>query len=122
MGITQIPQQIAAPAGKAVQGFKERVGDIQWNGVCWTRAVAVGSVITGAILLARGQRKAGAAVTAAGAILGLLEDPKDARAVWHSIPGYLDSGRRLIGRVEDFIEELSAQGEKFRQFLENAQS
>jgi hypothetical protein len=117
MAIVQIPQQVTSSA----QGLKNRVQQIRANDKCWTRTVAVSSLITGALLLARGRRKAGIAVTTLGAACALLEDPKDLTALWHSFPGYIDSGRRIISRFESLLEELSTQGSKIRSFLDNAQ-
>lgn len=121
MAIVQIPQQIASSAKGAAQELKDRVGQLRSVDKCWTRTAAVGSLITGAVLLAQGKRKAGIAATTVGAAFILLEDPKDAKALWDSIPGHLDNGKRLLNRFENFIEELSAQGGKLRSFLEKAE-
>lgn len=121
MAIVQIPQQVASSAKGAAQELKDRVGQLRAADKCWTRTAAVGSLITGAVLLAQGKRKAGITATTAGVAFILLEDPKDAKALWNSIPGYLDSGKRLLSRFEKFVEELSEQGAKLRAFLENAE-
>ncbi len=120
MAIEQIPQEAASAARAAAEGFRNKVGQVSNNRRCWARSLAVGSLITGLVLLARGKRKAGVAVTVAGATAALLEDPQDATELWNSIPRYLESGRRLISRFESFVEELSAQGSHIRSFLENA--
>ena len=121
MAIVQISQQVASTAREAVHGLKDRVGGVRWNDKRCTRAMAVGSLITGAVLLARGRRKAGIAVTAAGAAFALLEAPEDAIALWNSIPAGIESGKRWMTRFEGFVEELSSQGERLRAFLEKAQ-
>jgi hypothetical protein len=120
MAIEQIPQQSAYAARGAVEEFRNKVSQVSGNRRYWARSLALGSLITGVVLLARGQRKAGVAVTIAGAAAALLEDPQDATELWNSIPRYLESGRRVISRFESFIEELSAQSSHIRSFLENA--
>jgi hypothetical protein len=86
----------------------------------WVRTVAAGSLVTGAILLATGKRKAGLVVAAAGTIFALVEDPEGVKKVWNNIPDYLDSGHTLLGRFEKFVGELTVQGEKLRTVFEKA--
>jgi hypothetical protein len=123
MGITQIPQQVASTVQDATASLKyqgNRILDNDWNKKNWVRTVAAGSMVTGAILLATGKRKAGLAVAAAGTIFALIEDPEGVKKVWNNIPDYLESGHGLLGRFEKFVGELSVQGEKLRTVLEKA--
>ncbi|HEX4006743.1 MAG TPA: hypothetical protein VHX60_11250 [Acidobacteriaceae bacterium] len=83
----------------------------------WTRSVAAGSLIVGALLLVSGKRRSGLAVAAAGAAVALLEDPQAVRNVWNSMPGYVRSGQDFLVRVEDFVDELSKQGVRLRSVL-----
>jgi hypothetical protein len=122
MGITQIPQQVASTVQDAAANLKyhgNRLLDDGWN-KNWVRTVAAGSMVTGAILLASGKRKAGLTVAAAGTIFALIEDPEGVKAVWNNIPDYLDSGHSLLARFEKFVGELSSQGEKLRVMVEKA--
>jgi hypothetical protein len=122
MGITQIPQQVAATVQDAAATLKyqgNRILDEGWN-KNWVRTVAAGSMVTGAILLATGKRKAGLAVAAAGTIFALIEDPEGVKAVWNNIPDYLESGQGLLGRFEKFVGELTVQGERLRSVVEKA--
>jgi hypothetical protein len=122
MGITQIPQQVASTVQDAATNLKyqgNRLLDDGWN-KNWVRTVAAGSMVTGAILLASGKRKAGLTVAAAGTIFALIEDPEGVKAVWNNIPDYLDSGHSLLARFEKFVGELSSQGEKLRVMVEKA--
>ncbi len=121
MDIEQVPQQLASTAKETAEGLRSRVGQISCNRACWTRSLAVGSLITGVILLARGNRKAGITATFAGAAAALLEDPKGATELWNNLPHYLESGKRAISRFESFVEELAAQSSQIRSFLDNVQ-
>ena len=85
--------------------------------ITWQRGVAAGSLITGAILLATGKRKAGIALTAVGAAAALLEDVEGTRALWDSIPHYIESGQQVLGKVEKFVEELAEQGERVSKMI-----
>jgi hypothetical protein len=122
MGITHIPQQVASTVQDAAENLKYQGNRILENGFdkSWVRTVAAGSLVTGAILLATGKRKAGLAVAAAGTIFALVEDPEGVKKVWNNIPDYLDSGHSLLGRFEKFVGELTVQGEKLRSVFEKA--
>ena len=122
MGITHIPQQVASTVQDAAENLKYQGTRLLENGVDknWVRTVAAGSLVTGAILLATGKRKAGLAVAAAGTIFALVEDPEGVKKVWNNIPDYLDSGHSLLGRFEKFVGELTVQGEKLRTVFEKA--
>jgi hypothetical protein len=118
MAIVQIPQHVASSAKETAEDLKDRVRSIQWSDVGWKRTAAIGSLVTGAVLLLQGKRKAGIVATAAGAAFVLLENPKEAQVIWNNIPEYLEGGRRFLERFESFVGELSVQGGKLRSFLE----
>jgi hypothetical protein len=120
MGITHIPQQVASSVQDAADTLKyqgNRLVDQDWN-KNWVRTVAAGTLVTGAVLLASGKRKAGLAIAAAGTVFALVEDPEGVKKVWNNIPDYLDNGHNLLSRFEKFIGELSSQGEKLRSVVE----
>lgn len=89
-------------------------------GRCWTTALATGSLATGAALVARGNRRQGLAVTAAGVMVLLLENPDDVGAVWGGIPKFIETVRRLLDRTEGIVEDLTNQAETVRDFLDKA--
>jgi hypothetical protein len=122
MGITHIPQQVGSTLQDTAEGLKKQGNSIIDGGwdKNWVRTVAAGSLVTGAVLLAGGKRKAGLAIAAAGTIFALVEDPEGVKRVWNSIPDYLDSGHNLLTRFEKFVGELTAQGEKLRAVMEKA--
>ncbi len=122
MGITHIPQQVASTVQDAAEGLKyqgSRLLDRDWD-KNWVRTVAAGALVTGAVLLATGKRKAGLAVAAAGTVFALVEDPEGVKKVWNNIPDYLDSGHSLLARFEKFVGEVTAQGDKLRSVVEKA--
>ncbi len=116
MGITRIPQQVASTVQDAADSLRSQGNRLIEGGFDknWVRTVAAGSLVTGAILLATGKRKAGLAVAAAGTIFALIEDPEGVKKFWNNMPDYLESGHTLLGRFEKFVGELTAQGEKLR--------
>jgi hypothetical protein len=129
MGITHIPQQVASTvipqqvastvqdAADTLKYQGNRLIDQDWN-KNWVRTVAAGTLVTGAVLLASGRRKAGLAIAAAGTVFALVEDPEGVKKVWNNIPDYLDNGHSMLSRFEKFIGELTSQGEKLRSVVE----
>jgi hypothetical protein len=122
MGITHIPQQVASTVQDAADNLKSQGNRLIEGGLDknWVRTVAAGSLVTGAILLATGKRKSGLAVAVAGTVFALVEDPAGVKKAWNNLPDYLDNGHTLLGRLEKFVGELTAQGEKLREVVEKA--
>jgi hypothetical protein len=122
MGITHIPQQVASTVQDAADNLKSQGNRLIEGGFDknWVRTVAAGSLVTGAVLLATGKRKAGLAVAVAGTVFALVEDPAGVKKAWNNLPDYLDNGHTLLGRLEKFVGELTAQGEKLREVVEKA--
>ena len=88
--------------------------------VHWTRAVAAGSLIASAWLLFTGRRKSALAVAAGGAAIALLEKPEALQEIWKGIPGYLQSTKDMLVRVEEFVEDVAVKGDKLRKTLINS--
>ncbi|HVT97234.1 MAG TPA: hypothetical protein VHE33_06975 [Acidobacteriaceae bacterium] len=83
----------------------------------WTRTVAAGSLVVGALLLIAGRRKSALAVSAAGAAVALLENPEIVRETWDAMPRVIRSGQDFLVRIEDFVEELNKQGQHIKKVL-----
>ena len=83
----------------------------------WTRTVAAGSFVVGALLLLSGRRKSALAVSVAGAAVALLENPEIVRDAWNAMPRVIRSGQDFLVRIEDFVEELNKQGQHIKKVL-----
>jgi hypothetical protein len=110
MELTQVPETVK-------RGLQDNLGNVNKN---WVRGLAAGSLITGAVLLASGKRKSGFAVTGLGALVALFEDTENLREIWEQLPGYLQNGQQMLGRVEAFVRELADQGERIRALMNQA--
>jgi hypothetical protein len=87
------------------------------NGMHWTRGVAAGSLLVGALLLVTGRRAAGLAVAAAGGAVALLEDPEAVRNAWNSIPDLVHSGQDFLSRAEGIIDDINQQKDRLRHMI-----
>jgi hypothetical protein len=85
--------------------------------VPYTRTVAAGALITSAVLLFAGKRKAALATAAAGTTLALISEPGAARECWESIPSYIKNAQHFLGKVEDMVEDLAEQGRRAKNLL-----
>jgi hypothetical protein len=83
----------------------------------WTRGLAAGSLLTGAVLLATGRRKAALAVTAAGTLVALLEESDNVRELWENLPDYIQTAQKALGRFEGFVQDLAEQGDRIRRVI-----
>src|ERR1700748_3130881 len=80
--------------------------------IAWTRGLAAGSLLTGAVLLATGRRRTGLAVTAVGSLVALLEESDAVRDLWDNLPDYIHTAQEALGRFEGFVQELSEQAHR----------
>jgi len=108
MSLTKFPKQIEANLPSNLRAMP------------WTRSVAAGTLLTSAILLVLGKRKAALAVAAAGGAVALIEDPDGVRKFWNDIPDYVKAGQKLLARVEGLIEQAGHQGARLKDVLKRA--
>ncbi len=75
---------------------------------------AGGTLLVASLLLLRGHRRAGLALTATGTALALLNEQDTVRAWWKAFPIYLDGAQWLLDQAQDATEQLSAKRERLR--------
>jgi len=112
MAIAQLPQRIAS-AGEHADSLN--------SGASGLRFLAIGSLAAGAIFLIAGRRTAALGACAAAATIALLEDPRYASNLWNHVPSYLQAGKRMLARVEGFVEDVETQRERVHALLQRAQ-
>ena len=66
----------------------------------WKKAVVMGAVGAGAILIATGRRPIGMAVAAAGLAVLASEYPEKFEAVWENAPEYLQKGVQIFHTLQ----------------------
>lgn len=73
----------------------------------WKKAVIAGSVAAGALLLIKGRRSAGAAVTTAGLVLLASEYPEQFEHFWENAPDYITRGSQIFATVQRIAERFA---------------
>jgi len=79
--------------------------------------VTVGALVAGGVLIATGNRKAGLAVAAAGTALALFEEQETIKSWWEGLPGYLTQAQDFLDKVESYLGEASAQGQRLQNMI-----
>jgi hypothetical protein len=83
----------------------------------WATVAAAGSLVAGGLLLLTGNRKAGTVAATAGTTLLLLDQQDLLRSWWNAVPGQIESVQNLLGKVQQSVNEVSAQREKLHQII-----
>ena len=91
-----------------------RAGSLSGN---WTHLLVAGAMIAGGALVVTGHKKAGIVVAAAGAALGLIEEPETASGWWKNLPRYLSQAQDFLEKAEGYVEQASTQGRKLQSIL-----
>lgn len=100
--LARLPQQIERNLPDNIREFS------------WTRSLAAGSLVTGAVLLLTGRRRGAVAVAIAGTAVALFENPDGVREFWRKLPDYIRTGQDFFSKAERLIEQIGEQGERFR--------
>ncbi len=111
-------KSMAGGLTEIVDNVKDTLDDnLPGGSQAWTRGLAAGSLLTGAVLLATGRRRAGLAATLAGTVVALLEESDGVREVWDNLPDYIHNAQEALGRFESFVQDLAEHGDKIRRVV-----
>jgi hypothetical protein len=83
----------------------------------WIAYAAGGTLVAGGLLLLAGARRAGMVAAASGTALALLDQQETLLAWWNALPGYLDQVQKVLGKVENTVNEAAAKREDLRRIL-----
>lgn len=101
-----MPHTVGVPTG-AIEPQRSSTPD-------WQRMAIGGAMLTGAVLLLSGKRKAGVLVSAAATALTLLEEQDALRSWWETLPRYLDDAQHLLEQAQTTLDDLTHKREKLR--------
>ncbi len=79
--------------------------------------VAGSTVVAGGALIVAGHKRAGLAIALAGTALALLEDREIVESWWKNMPGYLQDAQNMLDKVEGYMKEATAQGQRLQGIL-----
>ena len=78
----------------------------------WKKAVVLGSIGAGAMLIVTGRRPLGMACTAAGLAVLASEYPEKFEAVWENAPDYLHKGMQIFATLQKLGEGFAEEAER----------
>jgi len=78
----------------------------------WKKAVVVGAVGVGAVLLITRRRPLGMAFAAAGLAVLASEYPEKFEAVWENAPDYLQKGMQIFSALQKVGEGFAEEAER----------
>ncbi len=84
----------------------------------WVTLAAAGTLATSGALLVSGQRRAGLVTAAAGTALAMLDQQEAVRKWWNALPAYLAEAQNMLTRVQNALDDISAQRERLHQILD----
>lgn len=80
----------------------------------WVRIAAASSLAASGALLITGNRRVGLLAAVTGTALAMFDQQEAICAWWDSLPGYLEEIDEMLGRAQNAVTDLSAQGQKLR--------
>jgi hypothetical protein len=75
--------------------------------VNWKKAVVIGSVTAGALLLIKGHRGPGAALATVGLVVLASEYPEQFEHLWDNAPDYISRGSEIFSTVQRIAERFA---------------
>ncbi len=84
----------------------------------WLCYSACGTLLASGILLLSGNRRAGLLAAIAGTTLAALDQQDTVRSWWNALPGLMDDANRMIGQVQNVVQNVDVQREKLRALVE----
>jgi hypothetical protein len=109
MGIVSIPKRKVHQIKKTIESQIESPDVV--------KVAAGGALVAGGILLLTGQRRAGIALSVAGAALTLLSEQEVVRSWWEQLPDYVEHLEHIVGRMKNSVEEITVTRDNLRQVI-----
>jgi hypothetical protein len=92
-------------------------GAVESECMNWIGFAAGGTLVAGGLLMLIGERRAGLVAAASGTALAMLDQPETLHTWWDALPGYIDQVQRVIGRVQETVNDVAEKREDLRQIL-----
>lgn len=85
--------------------------------VDWVKIATCGSLVSGALLLLSGQKRAGLVMAASGTVLAMLDHEETIRLWWDALPGYVERAQFMVEQVREVVDDITEKGEAMRRVL-----
>jgi hypothetical protein len=105
------------PLSKPVNETPAQLELVENDHMNWVAFTAGGSLVTAGLLLLAGKQKAGMVVAATGTALALLDQQETLHTWWDELPTYIDQVQKVLGKVQDTVNEVAVKREALRRVL-----
>jgi hypothetical protein len=85
--------------------------------VNWVTMAAAVTLAAGGALMVCARPRAGLVAAASGTALALLDQQETVVKWWNALPGYLAEIQEILGRVQETLDDVSAQHERLHKAL-----
>ncbi len=92
-------------------------GAVECEGINWVGFTAGTTLAVAGMLLLSGNRRAGMVTAATGTALAVLDQQETLRSLWNALPDYIDQVQRLLGQVQDTVNDIAVKREALRRVL-----
>ena len=108
---------VVVPLPKPEKSTGEAPGALESCSVNWVTMTAAATLAAGGALMVCGRPRAGLVAAATGMALTVLDQQEIVVAWWKALPNYLAEIQEVLGRVQDTIDDVSAQHERLHRAL-----
>ena len=105
------------PLTKPAVDLSGRPASQQADGMNWIGWAAGGSLVAAGLLLLTGQRRAGMVAAASGTALALIDQKETLAVWWEALPATIDQTQKVLGKVQDTVNEIAVKREALRRAL-----
>lgn len=108
---------VVVPLTKPANSMDEEPYSSDTSCVNWLTIAAATALAAGGALLVCGRPRAGLIAAASGTALAMLDQQDTVADWWRALPNYLAQVQDVLGRVQETIDDISAQRERLHQAL-----
>jgi hypothetical protein len=108
---------VVVPLSKPANDSEITPGVVESETMNWVGFAAGGTLVAAGLLLLAGERRAGMVTAATGTALALLDQQETLHSWWNALPGYIDQVQRVLGQVQDTVNDVAVKRESLRRVL-----
>jgi hypothetical protein len=108
---------VVIPLSEQAYEHETRPDADESESINWIGFTAGTTLAVAGMLLLSGNRRAGLVAAATGTTLAVLDQQDELRSWWNALPVYIDQVQRLLGQVQDTVNEVAVKREALRRAL-----
>jgi hypothetical protein len=110
-------KMVVVPLSMPVNDFEGTPGAVESEKMNWVGFAAGGTLVAGGLLLLAGERRAGMVAAATGTALAMVDQKDTLHSWWNCLPAYIDQVQKILGQVQDTVNDIAVKREALRRAL-----